>query len=276
MSYHQSVTDHYHHGSLLQDIQDGLTKLGKNTDTLSIEDLAPVDEFHIGGRIATEHLLQQLSFGDQQHVLDAGCGLGGASRFIASTCGSRVSGADLTQEYIDVGNQLCQWLGLDDKVSLQQGNILELPYDSDSFDGAIMLHVGMNIEDKATMFSEIYRTLRPGALFGVYDVMRTKPGPLAYPVPWATWDDTSQLATPDEYKQALKSTGFELTHEADRSEFAQGFFEMLRAKTAGKNGPPPLSLHTLMQDSTPAKIKNMIDNIGAGLISPIEMVARKT
>jgi len=275
MPYDLSVTNHYHHGSLLKEITEAVTKLGKSNQTLTIEDLAPVDEFHIGGRVATEHLLQQLQFTAQHHILDAGCGLGGASRFIASTCQSRVSGIDLTGEYIEVGNQLCQWLGLNDAVDLQQGNILELPFDNDSFDGAIMLHVGMNIEDKVSLFSEIRRVLRPGAQLGVYDVMRIKAGKLAYPVPWATQNSTCKLATADEYRATLESTGFELTHEADRSEFAQTFFEMLRAKTAGKNGPPPLSLHTLMQESTAAKIKNMIDNIGAGRISPIEMVARK-
>jgi len=275
MSYDQSVTDHYQHGTLLQEIQTAVAKLGKSHDTLSIEDLAPVDEFHIGGRIATEHLLQQLNFTEQHHVLDAGCGLGGASRFIASTCQSRVSGIDLTGEYIEVGNELCQWLGLNDTVSLQQGSILELPFGDHSFDGAIVLHVGMNIEDKAGMFGEIQRVLRPGARFGVYDVMRIKAGALAYPVPWATQGNTCKLATPDEYRGALKNAGFELIYEADRSEFAQKFFEKLRAKTAAKGGPPPLSLHTLMQDSTAAKIKNMIDNIGAGLVSPIEMIGKK-
>jgi ubiquinone/menaquinone biosynthesis C-methylase UbiE len=48
-----------------------------------------------------------------------------------------------------------------------------------------MMHVGMNIEDKDGLFAEIYRVLRPGAAFGVYDVMRQKDGGLAYPVPWA-------------------------------------------------------------------------------------------
>lgn len=44
----------------------------------------PVDEFHIGGREASEELLGQLGFSPENHVLEVGCGLGGAARVCAS------------------------------------------------------------------------------------------------------------------------------------------------------------------------------------------------
>jgi cyclopropane fatty-acyl-phospholipid synthase-like methyltransferase len=51
---------------------------------VSFEDLAGVDEFHVGGRLATEHLLTQLNFTQSSDLLDVGCGLGGAARYVAS------------------------------------------------------------------------------------------------------------------------------------------------------------------------------------------------
>jgi ubiquinone/menaquinone biosynthesis C-methylase UbiE len=69
-----------------------------------------------------------------------------------------------------------------------------MPFPDRSFDGAYMLHVGMNIEDKEKLASEVARVLRPGSVFGIYDVMRTGPGELAYPVPWAA-RDLSSLAS---------------------------------------------------------------------------------
>ena len=48
MSYDESVSKHYSHGGLLKAIETALPNLGKTPDNISIEDLSPVDEFHIG------------------------------------------------------------------------------------------------------------------------------------------------------------------------------------------------------------------------------------
>lgn len=66
-----------------------------------------MDEFHIGGRLATESFLGRLDIGAGHHVLDVDCGLGGGSRFAAQRYGCRVPGVDLTQEYVETGNELC-------------------------------------------------------------------------------------------------------------------------------------------------------------------------
>jgi SAM-dependent methyltransferase len=275
MSIDKAVSESYLHGALLKAIQYAITKLGKTVDSVTIEDLAPVDEFHIGGRLATESFLDQLDFSEQGHVLDVGCGLGGASRFVANKYKSHITGIDLTQEYIETGKALCSWVKLDKQITLQQGSALSMPFQDESFDGGYMMHVGMNIEDKAQLFTEIYRVLRPGSNFGVYDVMRQNGGELVYPVPWATDSSTSSLATPDKYKEALADAGFEITNERNRRDFALDFFKQLRAKTEASGGPPPLGLHTLMQESTAEKINNMINNITENYVTPVEVVAIK-
>lgn len=275
MSYDKTVSNHYLHGDLLNAIETALPALGKTTDNVTIEDLAPIDEFHIGGRLATDNLIGQLNFTETCHVLDVGCGLGGATRYLASKYKSRVTGIDLTPEYIETGNALCAWLNLDKYITLYQGSALSMPFKNNIFDGGYMLHVGMNIDDKASLFSEIYRVLKPGSSFGIYDVMRQKDGELTYPAPWATDSSTSKLSTPAEYKKALSDSGFDISEENNRRDFALEFFNQLRAKTEANGGPPPLGLHTLMQESTAVKIKNMIDNIANGYIAPIEIIAKK-
>jgi|TARA_B110000503_G_C6965543_1_gene336959 hypothetical protein len=105
--------------------------------------------------------------------------------------------------------------------------------------------------------------------------MRQKDGELIYPVPWAADRNTSKLSTPDQYKQALINAGFAVSKENNRRDFAIEFFKQLRAKTEANGGPPPLGLHTLMQESTADKIKNMIDNIINGYIAPVEIIAQK-
>lgn len=81
------VATHYTHGSLLDSIIAGVAKLGKTQASVRVEDLGPVDEFHIGGRVATESFLDQIGLRADDHVLDVGCGLGGASRFAAQRYG---------------------------------------------------------------------------------------------------------------------------------------------------------------------------------------------
>jgi ubiquinone/menaquinone biosynthesis C-methylase UbiE len=273
--YKNLVESHYTHGELLNTIRNGISKLGKTTADVTIDDLGPVDEFHIGGRVATGHFLDQLDIDANHHILDAGCGLGGASRFAAYTYGCRVTGIDLTQEYVQTGNELSRWLKLDDRITLEVSNATAPPFSEQTFDRAFMLHVGMNITDKQTLAMELYRVLKPGAKIGIYDIMRMSDEDITFPVPWAPHAEGSSLSTVDEYKAALQSAGFSVISEQNRREFAVEFFAQLKATSQKASGPPPLGLHLLMGPTAPEKIKNMIDNIARNIIAPVEVIAQK-
>lgn len=275
MSYERTVSEHYSHGELLGAIQASLSKLGKTFNSVTIEDLAPVDEFHIGGRLATENLLDQVNFSNQSDIVDVGCGLGGASRFVANKYNNRVTGVDLNEEYIKVGKVLNEWVGLDKQVSLHQGSALSMPFENETFDGALMLHVGMNIGDKLKLFSEVYRLLKPGAYFAIYDVMQINDGEVTYPVPWATEISTSKLATLQQYRQALNNAGFKVTIENNRRDFALNIFKRMRQKAEAKISSPSLGLKTLMQDNTADQLINMIDSIEEDFIAPVEVIVQK-
>ncbi|MEZ5773429.1 MAG: methyltransferase domain-containing protein [Hyphomicrobiaceae bacterium] len=275
MSTPTNVALQYTRGGLALAIRDGVLSLGKTPETVTIDDLAPVDEFHVGGRKASEEFIGQLGLTAGMRVLDIGCGLGGTARYAAERFEGRVTGIDLTREYIDTGNTLCQWVGLEERVSLRRGNALAMPFEDGAFDAAYMLHAGMNIADKQGLTAEVARVLKPGATFGIYDIMRTGPGDLVYPVPWADTPDLSALAAPADYKGALQDAGFSLTAERDRRDFALEFFSQMRSRAAGADGPPPLGLHVLMGRSTPEKVRNMIANITEGRIAPVELIARK-
>jgi SAM-dependent methyltransferase len=271
----KSVATHYTHGSLLDAIIAGVEKLGKTSDTVLIDDLGPVDEFHIGGRVATESFLDQVGLGADDHVLDVGCGLGGASRFAAQKYGSRVTGVDLTHEYIETGKALCSWVGLEERVTLKQGDATATAYSDGMFDKAYMLHVGMNIADKSALALELHRVLKPGGTLGIYDVMCVGNGEMTYPVPWATNAEGSAVGSPAEYRGALEAAGFRITAERNRREFALDFFARLQANASSADGPPPLGLHILMGETAPTKVRNMIENISENRVAPFELIAEK-
>jgi len=268
------VATHYAHNTLLECIEAGLKELGLGRDTVSVEDLGPVDEFHIGGRVATERFLKDISLVENDHVLDIGCGLGGASRFAALNFNCNVTGIDLTDEYISAGRELCDWVGLRQRIRLEQGDATDTPFSDNEFDKAYMLHVGMNIADKARLFSEIGRVLKPGGILGVYDVMRVGPGELKYPVPWSTTTAGSALGSPDDYKQALETSGFTVIAEQNRRDFALDFFADMQSKMAAAGQYPPLGLHIVLGEEAPTKLGNLIEGISHGSIAPVEIIAR--
>lgn len=77
-----------------------------------LDDLAPADEFHIGGRQATVDFVAAFEPAVGTHWLDIGSGLGGPSRYVAHHFGCRVTGVDLCEEYVEVAGSLSQRVGL--------------------------------------------------------------------------------------------------------------------------------------------------------------------
>lgn len=293
------VAAHYTHGSLAETFAKAVAGIGKVTqpglpNSVTVEDLAPVDEFHIGGRAATRAFLGQLGLGPGLRVLDVGCGVGGPTRFAALEYGCHVTGVDLTPEFVATGQQMNAWLGLQDRVQLVVGSALALPFADASFDAAYMLHVGMNIADKRGMLREMARVVKPGGRVGVYDVMWVEgagrptgageasasaaadQSRMAFPVPWASTREGSALGTVAEYRSAFQAAGLRVVSERSRVEFALEFFEQMRARMeaaqGGAGAPPSIGLHLVMGATAPVKVRNMVENVKRGLIGPMEVV----
>lgn len=272
-SIERRVALHYGRSDLEGAIIEALIASGKDPDRLAPDDLAPVDEFHAGGRQATVEFATQVEFAPDMHILDVGCGIGGPSRFFAAR-GCRVTGIDLTADYVRTAEKLARRVGLAERITYRQASALALPFAAGAFDGAYMMHVGMNIEDKPRLFAEVRRVLKPGAAFAIYDIMRTGDGPLSFPVHWAATPETSFVVSAAAYRQALEAAGFEVAKERDRREFAREFFRQVVARNTEMGGPPPLGIHLLMKTDVPQKVANVISNLENGLIAPVELVSR--
>ena len=273
MELEHSVAQHYTHGSLERAIFEALAASGKDLNHLSPAELAPVDEFHIGGRQATIDFAAELEIEPGLHLLDIGSGLGGASRYFALEHGCRVTWIDLTEEYVRASEALAKQAGLENLVSYQYGSALALPFAPGSFDGAYMLHVGMNIQDKASLFAEVRRVLKPNGIFGIYDVMRESvEDDVSFPVPWASSPETSFVESASTYRGLLESAGFAIKKERSRRKFAIEFFREMRAVQDGR--PPPLGLHILLGPSAPQKVANIINGLERGLVAPTEIISR--
>ncbi len=271
-----SVAAHYGKGGLGEAIMNGIEAAGLDPDSLTPEDLAPVDEFHTAGRLATLKALELTPLEAGMHVLDAGCGIGGTARCLAAEQGCRVTGIDLTPEYIDVARMLTERLGLADSCAFETGSAVDLPYDDATFDAAISFHVAMNIEDRQGFYGELARVVRPGASLCVFDAMDGPTEGMLYPVPWAETDITSFLRSPDETSDLLCDAGFEVTAVESQRDMAIAFFRKVFAMAAEAVGPPPLGLHLLTGPNGPEKFANYVQALEAHQIDPTIIVAKRT
>ncbi|HKY52671.1 MAG TPA: methyltransferase domain-containing protein [Anaerolineales bacterium] len=270
-----SVQEHYRRKYLGDSILAALTAAGKDINHLKLEDLAPVDQFHVRGSEATRELASQLRLNSSHKVLDLGSGLGGASRYLASEYGCQVTGLDLTDEYCQVAQSLADRLGLTSLVNYRQSSALDMPFDDNSFDVVWTQHASMNIADKVKLYSEIARVLRPGGYFAMYDILAGPVSSLHYPVPWARDPSISFLTTPDQLRELLSATGLQILSWRDTSETALAWFKELAAKMQQQGGSPALGFHILLGPDFRLMAQNQVRNLAENRIVLIECIARK-
>ncbi len=268
------VAAHYAPSDLEAAVLEALAGAGKDLDHLRPEDLAPIDEFHIGGRKATLELARQIRFDESMQVLDVGCGLGGASRSLALEFGCRVTGLDLTEEYCRVATMLARRLGLDSRVCYRHGNALDMPFYDESFDVLWTQHTTMNIADKASLYSEMLRVLKPGGGLAIYDICAGAGGGVHFPVPWARESSISFLSTPEQMREALEDVGFEILSWRDMTEAGRLWFRRIGNKMR-KQSPPPVGLHLLLGPEFQTMAQNQERNLEEDRIALVEAVVRR-
>jgi SAM-dependent methyltransferase len=142
------IERHYGRGGLLERILAALKEAGKDIDHLTIDDLAPIDELHSRRSLATKELAEMLAPKPGARLLDIGSGLGGPARYLAKVSNCRVTGIDLTAEFVATAVDLTRRADLARQVDFRQGSALDLPFADGSFDLAWSQNVAMNLADR--------------------------------------------------------------------------------------------------------------------------------
>jgi ubiquinone/menaquinone biosynthesis C-methylase UbiE len=221
--------------------------------------LAPVDEFHSGQRPATIRLAELVGFTGTERVLDVGSGLGGPARFLTWRYGCRVSGVDLTTEFVRVAETLTQLTGLVGRVDYRQGSALDLPFEDISFDVVWSQNVAMNIADRDRLYAEMHRVLKPGGKLGLQEVAAGPGGPPHYPVQWARTPSISFLYSQQATRASLEMAGFRVLVWQDTTAAA---LASAVARAGSAVGPPPvLGTHLILGGDWQAMFGNAARNL---------------
>ena len=276
-SHERAVNDHYGVADLADSILGAYERTGVDVDALTREDIATFDEFHIRGIEATRELADLADVAPGDRVLDGGCGVGGPARTLAGESGCSVLGVDLVDEYLRTAALFTERVGLDDHVSFEQGNALDLPFDDAGFDVVWFQHTLMNVEDKARAFAEAGRVLESGGTLALYEICAGPGGDPYFPVPWAPDASLNFLMTPGDLRKAIADAGFSETAWRDVSapslEWFRGVVESMQSRPA--DAPPPLGLNLLMGEETPTKAKNVVRCLEEERVVVVQGVFRK-
>jgi SAM-dependent methyltransferase len=263
-----TIQTQYSTGLSQNNIEQALIAAGKDLDNLAPADLALLEDFHTMGRFATSQLVDLAQITSASRVLDAGSGVGGTARYVADHCGCTVDAVDLTDEYCQTNRWLNRLVGLDNRISVRQADVTELPFADDTFDVAISQHVQMNVADKARLYQQAHRVLVDGGRLALWDITIGERGELNYPLPWADQPAHSHLVTPNGLRTAVESAGFAVEHWNDLTDQATGLMQAMLAQPAN-----PLGLHAFVTDFK-RKVENLTQALADGRLRAIQGIAR--
>lgn len=261
-------------GGLVAAIRKALDSAGLDRAGLTPSALAPVDEFHIRGRAASLEIVAALGLSADSQVLDLGSGLGGPARTLAEVTGCTVTGIDLTPEFCEVATAISEWTGLSARTTFRVGDATATGLPDASVDAVLSVHAAMNIPDKAALYAEAFRLVRPGGRFVVYDVLQGEGGDVRYPVPWASDSTTSFLATPEDMRGLLSAAGFQVVSEVDSSAESLAWFQQVRARIA-REGPPPVTFAAFLGDAFGQMATNQVANLAERRIRTVMFTCRR-
>ena len=110
--------------------------------------------------------IRRLQLTSSSKLIDLGCGPCGPLTFVLNTVRCTGVGVDVIEAALRVGRERAESMGIADLLVTRQADLnVGLPYEASSFDAAISLDAVIHVSERAGLFAEVARLLRPGGRF---------------------------------------------------------------------------------------------------------------
>ena len=172
---------------------------------------------------------------DGMKVLDVGCGVGGPAREIAKFAGVNITGLNNNDYQIERATRYAQKEGLSSQLSFQKGDFMQMSFPPETFDAVYAIEATVHAPSLEGVYSQIFRVLKPGGVFGVYEWLMTdnydnsNPQHREIRLGIEQGDGISNMVKISEGIRAIKAAGFELEiHEdlADRQDARPWYYPL--------------------------------------------------
>ena len=149
-----------------------LTKLREtrgHLDGVRPDELFAHDQDHYGGLAANDALVAAARIGTGSRVADFCAGLGGPARYLAHRYGADVTGIELTPERVAGAAELTKLVGLQDRVRVLEGDVMDVPLPDGGMDAVVSQEAFLHVPDKSRALTEAFRILKPGGRLAFTD-----------------------------------------------------------------------------------------------------------
>lgn len=184
---------------------------------LNFRDLSPFDHYHYHGAVAVQAASDRLCLDTSHRVAEVGSGIGGPARYLAGTCGCRVTALELQEDLHALACDLTARCNLSELIDHRRANVLDEPLEEEAYNAVVSWLAIYHIPEHERLWAHLNRALKRGGHLFIEDLcglasFREEEEQLLKDKLYA-----QSLPSPADYRVELAAAGFEIVEMTDMS-----------------------------------------------------------